>query len=326
MSHNIQTNDKVVSILGTEWHKLAVHRPDLFETGIPFEESSLNWEVTSKDVFYDPDKPAIAGWKAIMREDKGLVLNVVKKSYEIIQNQRIFEALEKALVGVKHKITCTGSLGNCCKVFVCVELTDNQDYLVNKEKFQNYLCFISSHNSSFAFEAYDTSTRICCQNTLNWSRSQKGILNLRVFHTKNSEVKITRMEEEIERLLVKREEFYKTYEGLCARPISNADAEKLLAGWIAPENAEELSTKSYNQVTEMMNLFSNGVGNNGKTASSLLNGVTEYYTHHYTDNANKRFLSNMGGAADNNKLDFWETINGSWTDIIKRGEKLLATV
>lgn len=323
MSHNIQVNDKVVSILGTEWHKLAIHKPEFLKDGIPFEESELDWEVVEHEIFWNPDKPAIEGWKAINRKDLGLTINIAKKSYAIIQNKRVFEALENALTGINYRVTSTGSLGNCSKIFICVELKDHQDYLVNKDKFKNFVTFVSSHDGSMAFEAYDTAVRTICQNTLNWSRLDKGTLNLRVFHTKNAEMKITRLEEEIEKLLIKREGFYKTYTGLCTRPISLEDSEKLLAGWIAPIKAEHLSTRAYNQTQDILHWFKNGKGNGGKTAADLLNGVTEYYTHYCSDDDNKRFLSNMGGNADNSKLDFWTTINGEWEEYINRGRELL---
>ena len=320
MSANILKNDRIVS-LEKCWHGLE----EIVEQ-IEFANSGLDWQVEKRPLFIDcgNDKCRVDGWEAVVRKDKDLVLQIPKQSYAIIQNSRVWETLENALTGIGHKVQVTGSLGDCRKVFISISLDENQDYLVNKDKFRNFLTFVTSHDGTMAFEAYDTAIRVVCSNTLNASRSAKGNLNLKVYHTQNNELKIKDMEKTIDELLVKRQEFYTSLEYLMSKPVSLKQANEILTGFIA--NGEEVSTRAANQVETMLGLFQKGQGNSGVTAYDLLNGVTEYYTHQYTDNAVKRLVSNEFGAAGDKKIEFYDSLlsDVELDKLAKRGEKLLA--
>lgn len=331
MSAGIEYQDKIVSIIGKEWHGLAEYREDLKETGIPFDQSRLNYELVAapiQTIMLDGAIIDIPSHKSIVCSDNNYPISVVKESYTIIQNSQIFETIMDSLTGIDYRIVCCGSLHNRKKVFFSVELKDAQEYMVNREQFQNHLTFASGHDGSMAFEAFDCSTRVVCQNTLNWSRRQKKLLNLKVYHTKNSSFKIVNMTKHIEELLEKREEFYQTYAGFCARPITLEKAEQILAGWITPstaKNGDKISTRAFNQVGDILGLFKSGAGNKGETLGDLLNGVTDYYTNQYSNDSAKRFASNFGGSADNSKLDFFELLTDGDLDVIAdRGEKLLS--
>ena len=129
------------------------------------------------------------------------------------------------------------------------------------------------------------------------------------------------MKEEIEELFKKREEFYKSYEFLCNRPMSLEQAEKILVGF---EATDELSTRTKNKVETIHNLFQNGFGNNGKTVGDLLGGVTEYYTSKSSSSAAKAWASSEFGLGRAKKLEFWQAITDDGLDkLAKRGERLL---
>lgn len=315
MSHNILENDKITATEKT-WHGLETIVPE-----INLENSGLNWEVVEMPLFVDPDLPEIEGWKAVVRQDKNLVLNVSKKSYEIIQNSRVWETINNSLAGLDYEITVAGSLGNCKKIFFNVVLNDAENYVVNKDHFRNNIIFTTSHDGSLAFHAYDSSIRVVCQNTLNWSMLEKGILNLRVFHTKNAELKIRNMEEEIEKLLVKREEFYNSLKLLKEKPMSLEQADKILAGWLA---TDKLSTRAENQKNRILELFQNGRGNSGETVFDLFGGVTEFYTHE-SATEERQFASSEFGSGASKKLEFTGYLfdDEMLDKLASRGEKML---
>ena len=316
MSHNILKNDRIESTEAT-WHKLEELKEEIVFTG-----GALDWKVSEKALFIDPDLPEIPDYKAIVREDLNLVLNVSKQSYEIIQNSRVWETINNSLAGLDYQIVTAGSLGNCKKVFVCVKLNDAEKYLVNGDDFKNFLVFTSSHDGSLAFNAYDTSVRVVCQNTLNWSLKDKGCMNLKVFHTKNSELKIHNMEETIEGLLKKRIEFYESYKYLMEKPMSSEQAEKIISGFLG---SEKLSTRAANQTEKIVELFQTGKGNNGETVYDLLGGVTEYFTHFSSNTPEKQFSSSEFGSGSNRKLEFLDVVfdDDKLEQLAKRGEKLL---
>lgn len=296
MAHLIEQTDKIVSTVQC-WHGL-----EEIVSDINLENSGLNWEIKAEPIFVRGVE--VDGHKALVRDDTGNVLHVAKDSYGIIQNSRVWEAIENSLQGVNHKLVTVGSIKGNRVVFMSIVLDGEQEYMVNRDKFQNHITFLTSHNGQYGLEAYDCSTRVCCANTLNWSRGEKGLLNLKVFHTKNNEIKIQNMEAHIEQLLIKRKEFYDTIEGMMARPMTLDKANAVLAGWIGKGN--ELSTRAENQIESMLGLFQNGIGNNGQTVADLFNGVTQHYTREASENKAKLFVSSEFGTAGDKKLDFYE--------------------
>jgi len=304
MSAGILKNDTIRATEPT-WHKLETLIPSINT----FEETGLNWEVEKRQIYFPVGNgfDKVPEFQTVVRSDLNLPLGVVKDGYTPIQNSRVWEAIQNSLKGINYKVLVTGSLKDCQLIFVSLSLLDKQDYLVGKDKFKNYLTFFTSHNGRYAFEAYDTSLRVCCLNTLNWSRRSKGAVNFSVVHTKNNEFKIKNMEEAIETLFIKREEFYQTLEYLMTQPIAADQAKKILTGFVG-EGKDELSTRTQNQVDAMMGLFQRGRGNLGQTRFDLFNGVTDYYTHEATDNRVKALNSNEFGASGTRKLDFYELL------------------
>jgi phage/plasmid-like protein (TIGR03299 family) len=316
MGHNIQSKDTIHST-NLSWHKL-----DKVQEKIDYDTSGLNWTVERQKILLESSGNKIDGYFAVHCPEKDETINVAKESYQIIQNSQLFEIIEESLIGIPHKIITAGSIGNLSKVFISVALEEKQDYLINGEAFKNYLSFVSSHNGSLNLEAYDSSVRICCANTLQWSRRDKGLLSLRVRHTKNANLKIENMKQEIDKLFEKREEFYTSYEALMNRPMSSEMAEKILIGF---EAVDDLSTRTKNKVQEIHQLYANGAGNDGKTVADLLNGVTEYYSGKSSKTVSKSWSSSEFGSGAKKKLDFWGSLDdNSLNRLAVRGEKLLA--
>lgn len=318
MSHNILKKDTCVSS-GTQksWHGLDVLVPE-----ITLENSGLNWTVEKHTIILKDNQKEISSHFAVYCPEKEEIINVAKDSYTLIQNSQLFEIISEALVGIPFKIATTVSLGNLKKVSISLSLDEKQDYLINGEEFKNYLNFVSSHDGSLALECYDSNIRNCCSNTLQWSRKDKGLLNLRVKHTRGCQLKIENMKEEIEKLFKKREEFYQTYEGLMVRPMSSERAEQIIAGF---EAAEELSTRALNKVKAIHDLFLNGKGNKGETVADLLNGFTEYYSGQSSRDPAKAWASSEFGQGRDKKLEVWDLVNNDakMETLARRGEALL---
>ncbi len=320
MSHNIQKHDTCVS-LQKEWHNLQTIVQEITP-----ENSGLDWTVARETIVLEKNGQKIDTHYAVFCEQKNHVIQIAKESYTLIQNSQLFEILDQALTGVPYDIVAAVSLGNLSKVAITVALREQQEYLVNGEHFKNFLTIATSHDTSQKLEFWDTSIKSICQNTLQWSRANRdGILNVSVMHTKNCQVKIDSMKDKIEQLFEKRLEFYETYEGLMARPMTLDQAEKILVGF---EAKDELSTRTKNKVDEIVGLFQSGKGNSGATVSDLFNGYTEYFTSKSSDNLAKAWASSEFGSGRDKKLAFWEAVisDSTLTKLADRGEKLLSLV
>ena len=63
-------------------------------------------------------------------------------------------------------------------------------------------------------------------------------------------------------------------------------------------------TRNHNKIEELMHLFEEGAGNEGKTRYDMFNAVTEYLDHHSVRtnvNTGRRFISNLNGLQANKK-------------------------
>jgi hypothetical protein len=316
MAANLLKKDTCFS-LQKEWHGLETIVPE-----ITYETSGLDWTVERQPILLESTGKQIKGHFAVYCPEKEEVIQVAKDSYTLIQNSQLFEIMSEGLAGIPFKIVAAISLGNLQKVAVTVALEEKQDYLINGEEFKNFVTFASSHNGSMNLYSYDTSIKSICGNTLQWSLADKGILNLKVRHTKNSQVKIENMKQQIETLFKKREEWYTSYERLSQQPMSLEQAEKILFGF---EAKNEISTRTRNKVGEIHQLFQNGLGNKGVNVGDIFGAITEYYTSKSSSNPGKAWASSEFGLGRDKKLAFWSAIeDGELDKLAKRGEKLLA--
>jgi len=313
----ILENDAVQSVKSTEWHGLA----EKVES-IAFDGSPIDYIVKNSGLVL-PNGSPVEDWQALTVDGMPQPLHIAKGSYAVIQNERIWECLEASLDGLDYEVSCIGSLDNKKKIFISVELGETREMTIAGDKFANYLTFTSSHDGSMSFEAYDTSVRVVCQNTLQWSRAAKGKLKFSVRHTKNHEMKIGNVEQAISDLFDKRRALADKLERLAETPLNLSQAEKLIAGFVNVG-----STRSVNVGSQMLEKFTHGIGNKGKTAYDLLNGVTEFYTHESkgksVDNwqAKQASTSEFGSAA-NKKVEFFDLLDGDIDALAAKGDALL---
>jgi hypothetical protein len=146
---------------------------------------------------------------------------------------------------------------------------------------------------------------------------------LSVKHTANASVQFANMEKVVQTYLQKKDAHFANLAKLAEMPMSLATAENVLAGFVT--DGKELSARSINQGKKMANLFLSGKGNQGETRYDLLNGVTEFFTHHASDNASKSMASNMLGTYATRKTDMLDTLlDDTALDVMTRqGERLL---
>ncbi len=314
MAHEIEINDSVFSIEGTEWHGLAQHVETIDKETVaqgvffPIIESPVSVQLEGENYVFTDHKILMADLRG--RENpshKILPLHTPKVGYSPIENERVFDMVQNALDKVGFKISTVGTLGDCKRFFMSVELDNVSEMTVNGEKFQSFLNFVTSHDGTLSLQAYDSNIRIVCQNTLNASQWHKGDLRLHVKHTKNASDSISNMEKTLSMIVTGREKFIVDMSFLASLDADYFQAQNFVAGYFAQAtNARgELSTRSKNAVEEIVNLYRNGKGNSGKTFYDVLNGATEYFTHGSGTGQNasqrQKVVAGLFGSASNHK-------------------------
>ncbi len=293
MSHEIIAPiDLTFSNQGPEWHGLAnvvseitddTVKPILFdiaEKPLAITESGVEYGVNGykalvADLRHRPElKEVDVDGRAVNLQM--VPLHVSRESYQVIPNQWVWDMVKTAIAGIPCKITSAGTLGAGKFFYSTIALEGEEGFKVGNDKFLGFLNVITSHNGTMALEAYDSLIRIVCMNTLRWSRSAKGELNFKVYHTTGASMAISNMGEIVNQILAGRKDFVNQMEYLQSIPCNMSLAMELIAAWVG---GKELSAQAKNRVDDIALLFTKGKGNNGQNLYDLFNGVTEYFTH-----------------------------------------------
>lgn len=249
----------------------------------------------------------------------GLVpLHIPKNSYGEIENGEVWELAKQSLAEVDAKVSCAGTLKAGKLFFISVNLgADGGKFEVTlpdgtKDAYLANLCFITSHDGTLGVEAYDSTVRICCANSLRWSREAAGEIGFKVYHTMNRKPAMANLPALVNRILTGRANFRDQMSYLASEEISQIDARKLFAGYfvqaalamaVKDEAAYLLGSRTKNTLESLSVLFSKGIGCDGKTLYSALNAMTQHYTTGDGAGANadkltKLCKANFGKAAD----------------------------
>jgi hypothetical protein len=271
-----------------------------------FKGSPLDFEVGEEPIF-TPDMVQIEGYKRITAPtvdgEGSLTLQVANETYGVVQNEAIFEAIEKAMTGVDYTITCVGTLDDRSRGFFSLAMADNQDYLVNGDKFKAHSNVIWGHDSQTAIHAIDSTTRVVCGNTmsvvLGQARSGGSHLNLKLRHTSQAAFRIDGFAEKIEQLLEKRAEFFTSLEYLNENDISHNDADAFIWGHTVGVKLSEATNRRVRPAEDISLSFRKGDGNKGETLYDLFNGYTEVLTRKavLSDPEKNAYSSEWGGGA-----------------------------
>lgn len=295
------------------------------------EDIGLNWDVqkTPMVALLEGKYPLpIESHVSINRSDSNESIGVVGAGYEPIQNTRIWEALHQSLEGTNHEVAGGGYTHNGGRVFVQTKVKD-EDFTVNGDAFDNYVTFYSSHDGSSAFELFDTSVRMICQNTFRLAKANGGrAFKLKVRHTRNADVRFENVMQHLESIFANRRT---AYEKLNKTTESGMGYSEMIA-WATSffNKSNRLSTVSSNKAHEARRLAIEGTGNSGQTAYDMFNGVTELLTHgdrHTSKDRSAVWRSSELGAGAIQKADALDhlSIDNARQDHVTRGRELIYT-
>lgn len=313
MAHAISLpHDKVLSVQGSEWHGLAELHPVISSVEVEplmFDiiESPSYGMVDGNIITIPGEKTLLADYRKcrtdLAPEEQIVHLHTPKDSYRVISNREVWGVMEKSLLDLGVKITTAGTLEKGKKFFISTDIGSGQQ-VINGDKFETYLNFVTSHDGTLAMKAYDSMTRIVCQNTLRASMQTAGEVGFSVQHTKNANLALDNLPELINAILAGRADNKEILEYLADFQIDSNLALAYATGYFCKVTGEEMvSTRSRNAAESITNLFANGIGNRGRNLYDLVNGVTEYFTSgdgvgRKSTSADKAYKANFGAAAD----------------------------
>ena len=179
-----------VSWMASAHNDVPWHRTNytLVEDAMTSEEAlkkaKLDFDVVQEPV-YDVYGKVIPGYRANYKSDDRTLLGMVSSRYKVVQNTESF-AFTDALIGDGCRYETAGSINNWKTTWLLAQL-EPRNYL--GDKFNNFLCFMNSHDGTGAIKVCVTPIRVVCQNTLNMAiRTAKRSFSIK--HIGNIEDKL----------------------------------------------------------------------------------------------------------------------------------------
>lgn len=256
------------------------------------------------------------GWSYFRSTDDGKpVGKPVPSTYSAITNERFWEIVNNAVGGTGAVVESAGTLFDRCRRFITVKLnTDLDQFKVGERVFKNRFSILDSVDQSTNLYGVNSSTCVVCSNTFALAMADRsGEFRFKLRHSKNLLPKIENMEKAIDSFIGVTAQFQTAMKIANEIPVKVEQARPLFAGWIGAET-EGMSTRSFNTVNRLTELFQRGAGNRGETLLDAFSAVTDFYSHESSGGVDqpgfrmKQSLSSDFGAGSKKKQEFFDSI------------------
>jgi hypothetical protein len=244
-----------------------------------------------------------------------------ERSYRPLNNAALLDICKRAIAQSKGAfLESCGTVNNRNRVFLSFALSEIKNFQVAGRTFEPYLNFGNSFDGSCPVWVNTSNICTVCNNTFSQNlKVEKGLIKLRIKHTKNSEAKIENMTEIIEAAIRTQEIFARELDKMESQKISPNDALAFISQYIAgniidavSENESDrlISTRSQNTIERIHELFLNGAGNGGKNLADLFSAFTDFYTHESSggDSVMKQYQASEFGIAGLKKQEVFDIL------------------
>jgi len=260
-------------------------------------DEKIGWEIENKNVFSGDQigLEKVIGYKAIIRNDDGSVLSVMKTSYSPMTNTEYLDIVAKIQEISGFRLAGFNEFKGGRKVLGFLENT-RKDFYIGTHKIKDYLILGNSFDGSTSFFTGTSTVLIRCQNQF----SQIIELN-KIRHTKKIKTKLDEYYAYLDFYFNKRDELYKTFERIGNIKLTEELQEQMINFVLGVKKvtAEELSTRKQNQIELLRTNIVTEMKELGDNLWGAFNGVTKYTTHEITPR-NPVFGNLFGSQADIN--------------------------
>ena len=317
MAHRKFEHDKIQTVMPT-WHGLE----ERFDPGkLTLNNCWLNqWDVVPTELQFVGG--GATPFRTLVCSDKPEILvgNPYRESFVPVTNRAFLDMIQESTGGTDHELVSCGSVRNRCRTFASFRLKGMESFTAAGRKFSSHLNFGNGHDKSSVLWANTSNICTVCDNTFisnlfqienkDTSASQTDDLKVMVRHTKKAQIRLPEISKLIDKAIGVQAKFQLELDNLAQISATRDIARELFAGALAPEGAEELSTRAENRIERLEELFVGGKGNRGQDLSDVFSAWTDYYSHESSggDDRMKQFFSSEFGAAAVSKSRFWTNI------------------
>jgi len=261
-------------------------------------DKTIDWEIEDKSVFSGDQigLNKIEGYKAIIRDDNGEILSVMKKSYSPMNNSEFLEIVTKIQEISGFNLAGFNEFKGGRKVLGFLE-NNRENFSIGGNKIKDYFILGNSFDGTSSFFTGTTSVLIRCQNQFS-----QIIEHNKIRHTKKIKTKLDEYYAYLDFYFNQRDTLYKTFERIGNIKLTEELQEQMINFILGiKENSEkELSTRKQNQIELLRTTILTETKDLGENLWGAFNGVTKYTTHEI-ESRNPVFGNIFGIQGDINK-------------------------
>jgi len=230
----------------------------------------------------------------LYRSDDGGFLSVVSNRYKVVQPHEVLEFFRDLVESYGFELETAGSLNGGRRFWALAKTSMNID--IKGDKVENYLCVVTSCDGSMATQAFFTSIRVVCANTLRMALNQDGKNAVIVRHStvfNPDQVKI-----DLGIIRNNWSEFGDIITAMSEYKVSRKETADIIYNLFKTDKAASIEDESTRTQNIMRGVFASVANSPGShlqsadgTAWGLLNGVTHYIDHE------------AGARSDDNRLN-----------------------
>lgn len=259
--------------------------------------AGLDWRVENKPMYLEGGVE-VPKARAIVR-DNGDVLGVVGRQYKPIQNDEslsFFDDIRDQLPDLKY--VSAGSINKGRRVWL---LADFGGFDAQRgDEIRKQILLYNSHDGSSAMSYVFVPVRLVCNNQIAMLLRNDKFLKIR--HSSSADQRIKDAQSVAGHALENYSSIEGTFRTLADRPLTNELIKSTLDVLYPIDDIEGRTlTRRTNTRREITRLIDEGMGNDTpKTAFTLFNAFTEYFTHHTQTNSStggneRRWDNNLFG-------------------------------
>ena len=281
MSHLVES---MAYVAETPWHGLGNKLPAKQSIEAWQTAAGMNWSIKETPVMYSVGAESELHFrssqdnKVLFRSDTHAPLSVVSNRYKVVQPKEILEFYRSLVNAGGFELETAGVLKGGKKLWALAK-TNQQTVLKGGDQVKAYLLLATSCDGTLCTQAFFTSVRVVCNNTLKLALDDSSGV-VKVPHSTTFDPALVK--ESLGLGLSSWESFSRSIKDLANRPVSEAEAKAYLANVLGdPANDEAKPLRPLKTVLELYSGKGRGAdmqSANG-TAWGLLNAITQYVDH-----------------------------------------------
>lgn len=264
--------------------------------------SNLDFEV-EKVPMYTPEGNQVTDKYLLRRADNKFVLGTCGKRYHVVENDKMFAPFDQLVKDHGATYENAGMIGHGKTCWVSARLGD--DFKIRDDSYQRRVIMLLHHNGLSRNSYFSFNNRVICNNMMASLNTASRTRGLGVKHTPNWEDNLNLAISAFKESISDSNMFSAKISKLVEMKMGKMNAMRFAIKFFndfrpikIKDRTSRSKTRNHNKVEELIHLFEEGMGNEGKTRYDMFNAVTEYLDHRTTRNnksTGRQFISNLNG-------------------------------